>query len=377
MKIIHIIGDLAQGGAESQLERLVLHSSSATCQHIVISLKSKETPLHNRLTAAGIKVVSAGFSGANVLVALFRLRVLLKEHVTSTSVIQCWMYHANLFGALTAWSLGIPKKVVWNVRRTLLPSGALGIISKLSAKLSHYLPVHIVCCAQAAKDSHVAAGYNKKKMTVIHNGIDTELFTPNNNNRNMFRESIGVNNHTLVIGMVGRYAKVKGHVYLLQALLKLKALNADLFLNIKLVIVGRGINEADELQGLLVQLKDKVIIVKERPDIYNIMPAFDFLCMPSESEGFPNVVAEAMACGVPALVTNVGDAALIVDNKEWVIQPCDVEALSKGIAYMAISLDSTPSNFSVNIRNTIVKRFSVQVAWANYLKIYNKIIKSN
>ena len=377
MKIIHIIGDLRQGGAESQLERIILHSSSTIYQHIVISLKNKETPLHNRLTAAGIKVVSADFSAANVFFALFRLRILLKEHITSASIIQCWMYHANFLGALAAWSLGIPDKVVWNVRRTLLPSGALGVISKLSTKLSHYLPVHIVCCAQAAKNSHVAAGYNEKKMTLIHNGIDTELFTPNSNKRNAFRECIGINNKTLVIGMVGRYAKVKGHIYLLKALLMLKASNTDLFRNIKLILVGRSINEADELQGLLAQLKDNVIIVKERPDIYNIMPAFDFLCLPSESEGFPNVVAEAMACGVPALVTNVGDAALIVDNKEWVVQPCDVEALSNGITYMATSLDSMSSNFSVNIRNKIVNRFSVQVAWANYLKIYNKIIKSN
>jgi glycosyltransferase involved in cell wall biosynthesis len=377
MKVIHIIGDLAQGGAESQLERIISYSSALQCQHIVISLKNNETPLHNRLIAAGIEVISPRFSGANIFFALVRLRILLKEHVTSTSVIQCWMYHANLFGALAAGSLGMSDKVVWNIRRTLLPSGALGIISKLSAKLSHYLPVHIVCCAQAAKNSHVATGYNEKKMTVIHNGIDTELFTPNNNNHNAFRESIGINNNTLVIGMVGRYAKVKGHVYLLKALLMLQASNTDLFQNIKLVLVGRGISEDEELQGLLTKLKDNVVVIQERPDIYSIMPGFDFLCMPSESEGFPNVVAEAMACGVPALVTDVGDAALIVDNKQWVVQPCDVEALSNGIAYMATSLDSMPSNFPVNIRNKIVNRFSVQVAWANYLKIYNKIIKSN
>jgi len=105
------------------------------------------------------------------------------------------------------------------------------------------------------------------------------------------------------------------------------------------------------------------------------MPGFDLLCLPSESEGFPNVVAEAMSCGVAALVTDVGDAAIIVGMSEMVVPPFQPQALAGNISrYFRASLDERV-NLSGQVRDMVCSQFSVNSAWHNYCKIYNELIE--
>ncbi|MBF4269269.1 hypothetical protein EAY71_20590, partial [Vibrio anguillarum] len=100
-----------------------------------------KTPLMQRFRDGGITVHCVGFNGIGVFVGFFRLKALLKQLTTPTTVIQCWMYHANFFGLLAAWLIGVSGQVVWNIRRTELPKGLTGLLATLSAKLSNILPV--------------------------------------------------------------------------------------------------------------------------------------------------------------------------------------------------------------------------------------------
>lgn len=375
MKVIHILSGLYQGGAESQLEKLILFSKNENISHVVISLKNDKTPLMQHFRDSGITVHCVGFNGIGVFVGFFRLKALLKQLTTPTTVIQCWMYHANFFGLLAAWLIGVSGQVVWNIRRTELPKGFTGLLATLSSKLSNILPVKIICCAEAAKESHIVAGYNSANMLVIHNGIDIELFKPDNEARVKFRNEISVAEDDFVIGMVGRYAPIKGHLYLLRAFERLqsKANNRS----IKLVLVGREIEGALPLQALLASslIKNNLILLAERADISNVMPGFDLLCLPSLSEGFPNVVAEAMASGVPALVTNVGDAAIIVGNNDMVVPPADITKLTDKLS-MCID-KNVEENFEISqqVRKRVVSQFSIDHAWQEYYNLYERIIE--
>lgn len=375
MKIIHVFPNLAQGGAESQLERLIIHSKKTGIEHVVISLKNDETALMHRLRKNAVPVYSMGFNSIfSSLLGLFKLRRLLKKIVNKDTVIQCWMYHANFVGLLIAISLGLSKKLVWNIRRTELPKGATGLIATFSASLSN-LPGRVVCCAEAAKKSHVAIGYNNRNMLVIHNGIDIEIFRPDNMARAKFRNEISVTENDFVIGMVGRYAPIKGHLYLLQAFERL--LSQEEHRSIKLVLVGREIETALPLQALLASsiIKENLILLAERADISQVMPGFDLLCLPSLSEGFPNVVAEAMASGVPALVTNVGDAAIIVDNDDMVVPAADIKKLTEKLSIFLNKSAAEKVDIAERARQFVVSQFSIEHAWQEYYKLYKQIIE--
>lgn len=375
MKVIHILSGLYQGGAESQLEKLILFSENENISHIVISLKNDKTPLMQRLRDNGITVYCMGFNGIGVFVGFFRLKALLKKITKPTTIIQCWMYHANFFGLLAAWLIGVSNQVVWNIRRTELPRGLTGLVTTFSAKLSNILPVKIVCCAEAAQKSHIVAGYNSENMLVIHNGIDIDLFKPDDEARAKFRNEISVANNDFIIGMVGRYAPIKGHVYLLQAFERL--LNEGQNRSIKLVLVGREIEMAAPLQALFTSplIKINLTLLAERSDISKVMPGFDLLCLPSLSEGFPNVVAEAMASGVPALVTDVGDASIIVDDNDMIIAPADIKQLTEKLSNFIDKSSSEKKEMSERARKHIVTQFSIEHAWLEYYKLYKRIIE--
>jgi len=379
LKVIHILSGLYQGGAESQLEKLINHSGCNSIEHIVISLKNEQTPLMQRFHDNNIRVYCLGFSGLGSLYGFVKLVKLLNRLNTSETIIQCWMYHANFFGLLAATCVGLSKKVVWNIRRTELPGGVTGVLSKLSAKLSNIIPVQIICCANAAKKSHIEAGYNPKNMRVIHNGIDVELFQPNQQQGLSFRKELDLSKSDFIIGMVGRYAPIKGHIYLLKAFKQLLEIMGTSAKELKLVLIGRDIISAEPLQTLLTDplLKKHLVIVPERCDIHQVMPAFNLLCLPSESEGFPNVVAEAMACGVPALVTDVGDAAVIVDNADMVIPLAQVGEMAEKL-FIFINRNKLEKNELSNCARTrIITYFSVDRAWQEYFKIYNQVINLN
>ncbi len=374
MRVIHIISALYQGGAESQLEKLIYYSQSESIEHIVISLKNDETPLMLRLRKNGVNVYTIGLNGMGAVFAFIRLIKLLKQLHTSKSVFQCWMYHGNFFGMIAGILLGISNKIVWNIRRTELPNGITGIFSNLSAKLSNIVRVNIVCCAEAAMHSHVKAGYNNNLIKVIHNGIDTTLFVPDYDRRSIFRNKINVADHDFIIGAIGRYAPIKGHLNLLKAFQIL--VSKLVTTNIKLVLIGRDIEKEKSLQSMFIMasMKGKIIILDEQNDIWNAYPGFDVFCLPSQSEGFPNVVAESMSCGVPAIVTDVGDAALIVNDESKVVPIEQPEALANCLLEFIDLSESVKKETAVEVRELIDTRFSIERAWHNYHELYKTII---
>ena len=374
MKIIHIISGLTQGGAESQLERLILSSNPKKNEHIVISLRTDNTEIKKRLLSNGIVVYELGFNGLGLITGFFNLRALLKQLYTIDSIIQCWMYIGNFFGLLTAITLKLPHKVVWNIRRTEIPKGVSGLLSKICGVLSYRYPVPIICCAYSAKESHINAGYNSENMTVIHNGIDTDLFKADIKQRKSLRKKFDIKSDELVLGMVGRFAEVKGHIYLLQAL-KIISLNSPLLFNkLKIMLIGRNISSAPTLSTLLndESLNKRIIVVDETSHVQEYMQGFDIYCMPSESEGFPNVVAEAMACSVPAIVTDVGDAAFIVNNSNFVVPPFQPAALAQVIQQTLQLSAIEKETLSKSSRRRICQNFSI--ALSKYNDLYQKLI---
>lgn len=328
-RIVHVITGLNDGGAEAVLFRLC--TADRSNQHKVISLmdSGKYGPL---LEDNGVEVMSVGMTrGRLTLSGLWRIWRELRN--TQCDVVQTWMYHADLFGGVAARLAGI-RNVCWGTHHTTLSvaENALGtiVVAWICARLSKFVPRQIICVAQSTLKVHEAKGYEISRMTVVPNGYDLSVFRPDSKVRARVRESLGVEAGEPVIGFVARYDTQKDHGTLLSALYLLSEAKKCP----RCLLVGTGMdanNAAVVAQISEFGLNGRVQLLGRRDDVPAIMNALDAHVMSSTSEAFPNVLAEAMACGVPCVSTDVGDAALIVGDTGWIVPSRDPAALAEAI----------------------------------------------
>ncbi|KRW82121.1 glycosyltransferase family 4 protein [Marinobacter sp. P4B1] len=326
MKVLHVITGLNDGGAEAVLYRLITKSSEHT--HIVVSLMDmgKYGPL---LEDLGVKVFCLGMNPGKPSVGRFwKLTRLIRAE--APDAVQTWMYHSDLFGGLAARMVGV-RKIFWGIRHSTLEKGKAKrttiAIAKVLALLSRIVPERIVCCAKKALEVHSDIGYSRSKLLVIPNGYDLSKFMVDEPSGSELRTSLCVGPETFLLGKVGRYDPFKDHDNLLSALYELQLSGVDF----KCLLVGRGLTtENSELMARITELGliEKIILAGQRTDIPAVMNALDLHVLSSSSEGFPNVLAEAMACGTPAVSTDVGDAGEIVGDPALLCSPGNPKALS-------------------------------------------------
>lgn len=328
MKILHVVTGLEIGGAEHVLERLV--AGDALNEHVVVSL-SEEGALGRRLTNRGIVVCVLGLERSKwpPLKSAWKLWRIMR--VYRPDVVQTWMYHANLFASIVARLAGV-RSICWNIRRTAPPrTRSTRLISYWGAKLSRFLPDKIIACAEAAVTEHVRQGYCRERFTVIPNGIDAMIFAPSESVRQSMRGALGIDDRTIVIGCVGRFHPDKDHETLFQAI----RLVHERFSRVVCLLAGTDTDSSNrEIRALANRcgLSAPVFYLGPRLDIPEVLNAIDLHVSSSATEGFPNAVAEAMACAIPCVSTDVGDARLIIGQSGWIVPPGDPTKLASMIA---------------------------------------------
>jgi len=338
--VLHIISGLDQGGAEGCLCRLIRADQESS--HSVISLLD-EGIYGAALRTGGIPVHTIGMiRGRPSLRGCLKLIRTVKS--IHPDIVQTWMCHTDLLGGLAAWITG-SGTVVWGIRSTLLDNKTTSLSTRLVVRmcafLSPYIPSAIVSCSATAAEQHIQIGYDSKKMRTIPNGVDLARFQRNQIKRAEVRTEFGVAEEECLFGMVARYDPQKDHKNLLMALREL-ATRTDF--RWKCALVGRGLDSSNAvLRGLLKDsgLDSRVLLQGARDDVSRIMNGLDCHVLSSAyGEGFPNVVAEAMACGVPCVATDVGDARRIIGNTGWVVPPRDEMALAGALAVVLAELGS-------------------------------------
>lgn len=329
-KVLHVITGLGDGGAEGVLVRLC--SASNRANYVVISL-TDEGKYGEILRQAGVTVYSIGVNPIrpNPFAFIKLVKVIRAE---APDLVQTWMYHADLMGGLAARLAGV-KRVFWGIRQSNLEEGLTKkstiLVAKLCAKLSRLIPEKIVCCAFEAKSVHERFGYCTEKLEVIPNGYDTSAFMPDSAKRIALRTEFSVDDNEVLLGMVGRFHPQKDHENLLRALAILKSKSRPF----RCLLVGSNLTKENQwLCGKLDELGlgDRVILAGARADMPTVMNGLDIHVLSSREEGFPNVIAESMACGTPCVSTDAGDAKLIIGGTGIVCKPANPEVLAEGIA---------------------------------------------
>ncbi|MDA8232969.1 MAG: glycosyltransferase [Magnetospirillum sp.] len=355
----HLITGLGSGGAERMLTRVAGMSDRNRFRHVVVSL-TDEGFFGPVLRTAGIAVHSLGLRrGLPNPATLFRLVALLRRE--KPDVLMTWLYHADFLGTLAAPLAGVPS-LVWNLRCSDMDlrrySRQSALVVKALARLSR-VPDVVLANSRAGIAAHRALGYTPRRWEMIPNGLDLAEFTPDPDARSGFRQQLGLAPDDVVVGMVGRFDPMKDHATFLGALAAASRCRP----RVRGLLVGRGTEPGEAALDALVGesgLGDRLMRLGERRDIPKILPAFDVLVSASAfGEGFPNVVAEAMACGVPAVVTDVGDSREVVGDAGFVVPPRSPERLAGALdRVLALPRDSLRA-LGETARNRAVERFSL------------------
>ena len=321
MIVYHLITSLDDGGAEGAMYRLIKFSAMDDVSHHVICLRD-HGKYGSLLEEIGVSVHTLDLPKGRVnLKGMYKLHFLLKKGLeTGTPIIlQTWMYHSDLLGSL----LCIFRKniaVVWGIRNNKIHSSSklTHIIARLSAFLSRFSPVLIVCCSSEAAVNHKKIGYDSGKFRLIANGYDFGEFFQSDDLRRNLRRDLKLES-TVVLGCVARWDPQKDHENLFHAIsLWMKRASIDF----ELVLVGYGCEPGNlKLVALLksFDLFDRTKLLGAREDVPALMNSFDLHLLASKSEAFPNVIAEAMLCGTPCISTDVGDATEIIADTGWVV----------------------------------------------------------
>ncbi len=372
LRVLHIITSLSTGGAEVMLQKLVgaLDRTAYSCS--VVSLTTL-APIGTELQAEGFQVSAAGGRGGILLPAQFRT-VLRAYRQAQPDIVHSWMYHANVTAqVLSQWPLRHPKPgLILSIRGALHASGeqklALRMVRKIDARLSHRAQA-IVFNSRRSADQHAALGYDRDKTTVIPNCFDTVRFQPSGEERARVRQQLGCQDRVLV-GLVARFDRMKGHREFLQAA-RLVA-NADP--RCRFLLAGRGCDNRNATLMSWVRelgLTDLLYLLGERRDMAAIDNALDIAVCSSISESFPNAIGEAMACGIPSVVTDVGDCDYLVGDTGYVAPPRDPRALADSIIRMAALPDSARATLGAAARQRILSEFAIEPVVQRFSRLYD------
>ncbi len=364
MRVLHVITGLERGGAERQLALLCSLRPESS---MVFSLREPGA-MAWELDAAGVALASGGARRALSAAWVAPLRRAVRRW--RPDVVMGWMYHGNLAASLTR-AFGFRGPLFWNVRHSVAcladERRATRAVIRLGARFSG-MPRGIVYNSAVAAAQHEALGYRAAGRVVIANGFDTERFRPDGERRASLRRELGLAEDAWLLGVVGRAHPMKNHGGWLDALVALRAAGRS----VHCLMVGTGVD--DPAFAAEVRARGLEGVVTLRPAMAapeTLYSGLDLLVLPSRwGEAFPNVVGEAMACGVPALVTDVGDAATVVGETGFVAADATPEALA---AATASALDIGRGGLArrgAAARERVVARFSEARTVAHYQQLW-------
>ena len=287
-------------------------------------------------------------------------------------MIQTWLYHADLAGVVAGWFTGTP--VVWNIRCAELDPrdhpGSLPVVLKALAWLSRS-PVAVVSNSTAGRRAHEALGYHPRHWEIIPNGFDLEKFRPRADARLALRKELGLAPDAWLVGLFARFHPMKDHDTFLRA----AAIVARTRPDARFVAAGRGVpGHAVLLERVRdLGIESQVSFLPEREDAPAFLAALDVGVSSSYSEAFPNVIAEAMACGTPCVATDVGDSAQIVGDAGVLVPPRNPDALAAGILRLLALDPAARDRLSREARERIRSKFSLPFVAAQYERLYSGI----
>lgn len=291
-------------------------------------------------------------------------------------IVQGWMYLGNLFGGVAAKLARRDLPVAWNIRHSTLDpqidSRSMRWSAWLGGQLSGLVPDRIVLCAEAARAAHLRVGYAPEKLEVIPNGFDLGELRPDPAARLRIRHELGLTDETLLVGLIGRLHQHKDH----RTFVRAARIVADQIPNAH--FVGAGEEQTYSARDLWswiddAGLRDRFHWLGVRRDVSAIDASLDVLVCSSTTEGFPNVVGEAMACGVPCVATDVGECAEVISDTGRIVPKQDSQQM--GVAILKLLRQPRADRIALGAaaRQRVVDRYEINRTVARYCQLWREL----
>ncbi len=374
MRVVHVITGLNTGGAEVMLARLLAATDRERFESRVLAL-GRWGPIGDEIAALGVPVEALGLAaGPGLPMQVATLGRRLRR--ARPDVIQTWLYHADLLGGL-AGKLATGAPIVWGLHSSNLEPGVVkpGTIraAQACARLSGWLPSAVVCCSESTRDLHERLGYRRDRLVVIPNGIDPEAFRPDPDARRSVRAELGLEPDALLVGLVARIDPQKDH----RTFVRAAAIASEGNGRAHFLLCGdRVAPDNPELRGWIEEagIADRVHLLGRRRDLPRLQASLDVGTLSSAAvEALPLVIAEAMACGVPCVVTDVGDSARLVGDTGLVVPPGNPEALAAAWLDLLALDPGERAALGARARRRIEEHYALSAAVGRYEALYERV----
>lgn len=374
MRILHVINILETGGAQSLLLNIIQRWNCDNDTHIVISLMSKNQSAEN-FEKTGIPVTYIDMiPGKLDFRKFFRLVKFIRLY--KPDVVQTWLYHSDLIGGIAAKLSGnVP--VIWGVHHTTANETSIKfstrIVIQLLVILSRFIPKNIICCSNSAYQSHIKLGYPKAKTVTVFNGVDTNLFMPDNKASTSLKKELGLSGETKLIGMFARHHPQKDHrTFFIGAAILIKNHPDTHF-----ILAGEGIelsNLSLEKEIVRAGIMDYVHLLGRRQDMPRLHASVDINSLSSSyGEALPMTLCEGMACGTPCVATDVGDIKMVIGDTGRVVEIGNPQSLASAWSEILDLAESEYQSLSIAARRRIVEFYSISTTVDKYRQVYTKV----
>jgi len=373
IRLCFLSSTLDIGGAERQLLELARRIDKTRFDITVVSFHEKGTllPEFERIDGIKVRVLKKGaFTGR------WRFWIDLWNTIRELKpdILHGYLDYPNIYSLLLGRLLG--AKVVWGIRNSELDRISYDWKARqlyyLNAHLSRYVD-RIIINSWTGLEYHSAHGYNRKRMVVIQNGIDTKRFLPDRVAGERLRLELGIDPSAMVIGVIGRLDPIKGHLTFLQAAKYLLTHWPE----VRFLCVGEGPETYKKKlvsAGESLDLAGHIIWAGPRQDMSSVYNALDIFTSASYGEGFSNAIGEAMACAIPCVVTDVGDSKQIMGETGIVIPAKDAAAMEQAWCSLFALGHDARRNMGVQARDRVQRKFGLDDMIAKSEKVLAELI---
>jgi glycosyltransferase involved in cell wall biosynthesis len=302
---------------------------------------------------------------------LFRLDRVLRE--LRPEILQTWLYHADFLGLLIR-QLGHIPHLVWNIRCSDASLSAADIALRRMLSWCSPVPDAVVVNSRAGQHFHERIGYRPRRWEYVPNGFDINKLRPDPEARGRIRAELTIDEETILIGLPARHHPMKDHDTFLTAAPILTATRPE----VCFALLGAGIEPSNRALIKAIEsrgIADRILLLGERDDMAEMYAAFDIVTLCSAfGEGFPNVLGEAMASGLPCVATDIGDAAELLGGTGIVVPPRDPEALAAAWRKL-IDLGAEGRRLlGDQARQRIIRDYGLGRAISRYEALYSDIV---
>ena len=368
LKIRYLIPTLKTGGTENHVIRLAAGLKHRGHDTGIICVFQKG-PLGEEAEREGVPLVllEAGERwGGRASVRIWnRLRS------NPVQVLHTYLFGAHLFAGLPARLLGVPA--VLSSRRGRAVTHWQRKREQWLENLGNLFVDRVTCCSRENKEWVLAnEKISAEKVVTIYNGIDGAEFGAVRAPVSV-RRGLGIPDEALLVGTVANFAPEKGYPYFLESMRTLLRRDSRIWF----LLVGSGPLE-EEIRGEAGKIpgRERIVFAGTRPDIPDLMNAMDIFVLASVTEGFPNVLLEAMALARPVVATRVGGIPELVHSGEdgILVPPRDAEALAEGVLILAKDRERAAA-LGERARRKIKKDFTLDRMIDEYEALYLSLLQ--